>query len=310
MISNRPKIEIYSLLAVYAFPPLSAVVFALVSFPELAKLIVKFFGLEVESLANDSSLLLYVRITCIILGFLLNFLSICHSRKESASLSRANETLLRREKKLEETRKKLSKRDAKWEQFKGESFDGIKKFMDSYLRNFVTDYFRKLPDYNEPPSTLRVSIYTYDRSKDICFLVGRYSFNTRYTQSRRKAYPVDNGAIGRAWTDGEAKITISANADEDFDEWKKELSEVYGMPSDIIESLTMKSHAFLSQRINGGYDGNLPIGVALVETTNIELTQEEKILLPTLLKDDLAVIKNFIHYDYELHEKYPRRQKG
>ena len=296
-----------SIFATIFLPTLAATAFALVSYPELMTSLVSYLGMTTE---RDDGVLSDVRTLAIVIGFLSTFGSISYAKREMRSLREVNKDLQDREVELKKATETLQRRDVEWTQFRVSAFEGLKQVLDAYLRNFCIAYYSANSEEGKPPASLRISIYTHDKPRNVCYLVGRYSPTISYNGAGRREYPIDTGAIGRAWDKIDADIELEKNWASDPLGWARELETKYKMGRDVIEGLSMKSQAFLSKRINGGADGNTPIGVALIETTDGKLDDGARELLDRLLENDLMIIQNFMYHDYELHKEYPRNGEG
>jgi len=224
--------------ALYLLPTIAAASFALVSYPELMKLLLSKVGFNPD--AGDG-LAIDVRTLAVTVGLGSMIGSIFYARKEAGSLRAVNTILRERETELQLSTKSLERREIEWSAFKNSAFEGLKRVLDSYIRNYAIDYYKNSHSGANPPNTLRISIYTHDKDSNVCYLVGRYSYNTLYNGSGRSEYPIDTGAIGQAWDKGSADIQISKS-------WH----------DDVIKNINMKSQAFLSKRISGGTDANTP----------------------------------------------------
>lgn len=288
-------------------PTIASVAFSLVSFPELITSLFLNFGVTFE---EEDGVFSDVRTLAIVIGTLATLGSIVFARHEAGVLQRVNAALQHKEVELTRKNECLARRDVEWDRFRESAFNGLKEVLDAYLRNFCIKHYCSQPEIGSPPPSLRISIYTYDRMRDICYLVGRFSATESFNRAGRRKYPIDTGAIGRAWDTGSADIILENDWSCDPLEWARELETEYNMGREVIAGLTMKSRAFCARRINGGPDGNTPIGVALIETTDCALDDVARELLAKLLDDHLKIIRTFIYHDYELHKKYPRNGEG
>lgn len=286
----------------YVFPVTAALAFALVSHPDLAAWALARFGWVTE---NTSTLGSDVRTLLILIGFAATGLSIWYARREVRSLTELNQRLTQSETKLVETEQSLSKRLADWVDFKRKSFEGLKGVLDSYISNLVIEHYKEHGGAN-PPGSMRVSIYTHDERNEEFSLIGRYSYNYLFKKKGRASYPLNSGAIGKAWIEGDANIVIQASPSDEM-AYRRELEE-YGMGRSEIDGLTMRSVSFFAKRLNGGSSSNTPIGVVLIESTDSTLSDNELKLLARIEEDGGYVVRNVMFHEYVLHKEYPREE--
>lgn len=292
--------DVRSVLGYYVLPVLAAVSFALVSHPTLAAWALGHLGWredETSALSSD------VRTLLILVGFGATLLSIWYARREVKSLTELNEELSTSKTRLVETEQILSKRVSDWVDFKTKSFEGLKGVLDSYLSHLANEHYRQ-EESTTPPVTMRISVYTHDERSEEFSLIGRYSYNYQFKKKGRASYPLNSGAIGKAWIEGHADIEIVASPDDKV-AYRREL-ETYGMSSPEIDNLTMRSISFFAKRLNGGSSSNTPIGVVLVESTSPKLTDAERKLVERIEADDGYVVRNVMFHEYVLHKEYPR----
>lgn len=145
-----------------------------------------------------------------------------------------------------------------------------------------------------PLSTMRISVYAYDKSADNFFQIGRYSHNKAYDGESERSYPKDAGAVGAAWKTGCQLATIKADPNEDLEGYRDELVCKWQMKRADVERLSMRPRQLLGKRIDSEVSD--ASGVVLIETTEKVLSEKELELLKQLSADRWII--QIIHAEY------------
>lgn len=110
-------------------------------------------------------------------------------------------------------------------------------------------------------STERISVFALDGES--LRLVARYSNNPQLISPGRSSYPIDQGCLGRAWSDGQSSADLP-NAAVDLDGWQRKQLEDYEIPTSDSARFTMKSRTYFAFRIDGLIQE--PLGVVVFES--------------------------------------------
>jgi len=131
----------------------------------------------------------------------------------------------------------------------------------SSLRDVVTgfgsDYFaiwdqrlEVLADELNLDARDRISVY---RHADNAFtMVGRHAMLPAFDKPGRSVYPVDQGVIGSAWRAGSGQCIVQdlPDPESEFDAYCARSLEEWQIPSDVVQSMTMKPRSVAAFALN------------------------------------------------------------
>lgn len=106
-------------------------------------------------------------------------------------------------------------------------------------------------------------------------LISRVSDHPAWRERGRSAYPLDQGAIGAAWTKSRS---VQVDLPVDRDEWNNRMVD-FGIPYEVAQGLTMQSLSIAARRIDTIAVKPNPVAIVVIEgerqrTVNARLLDE------------------------------------
>lgn len=121
----------------------------------------------------------------------------------------------------------------------------------------------------------RISVYKIYNNEFV--RIGRTSENPTLKNSGRKSYPIDEGLIGKCWSEGECFIDNLPNPlDKGGTLYFNAMNSVATIPKRVIENLNMKSRTYYIFRFEG-FDSE-PKAILVAESRNPTAFTKEKVL--------------------------------
>jgi hypothetical protein len=96
-------------------------------------------------------------------------------------------------------------------------------------------------------------------------LVARFSENPSDNNADRRIYPIQ-GCLREAWESDRCSLVISTSRDQDRVAWARQ-HVASGLPAETVENLTMGVRTLIACRVNDQRDGEAPLGVLVLEST-------------------------------------------
>lgn len=121
----------------------------------------------------------------------------------------------------------------------------------------------------------RISIYKYDKQEDEFRLLGRHAENPSFRKRSRYLYPVNQGVIGKAWTDRKCFEKKLPSPNSSLKKYYEENEKKYGIPPETCKNLTMQSTCLWGYRLSDEKD--IPFAVIIVESTKRESLDDKKL---------------------------------
>lgn len=116
-----------------------------------------------------------------------------------------------------------------------------------------------LKDLNLDVPSVRVSVYSVEGDRFV--LLSRRSANASYERRGRPTYPLDQGVIGRAWSQRSATHSFEVSS---RDEWNNELVLSGNFSIEDASSLTMLARSIAAVRVDTGESN--PVGMIVFES--------------------------------------------
>ena len=144
----------------------------------------------------------------------------------------------------------------------GETEDELQNLNFRYRIAFER-YLQHLAGQSELDAKGRISAYHFDGK--CLVLAARYSKMRGFDEgSQRKVYPTSHGVIGRAWSDGEARLVIPYDLAVAIDEYIQEQVDA-GLDADTAKHLNMKSMSYFAIAVDDP-NSEKRCGVVVVES--------------------------------------------
>jgi hypothetical protein len=152
-----------------------------------------------------------------------------------------------------------------------------------YAKGYILDISESLEFGEENDTKDRITIYSHDETEEVFAPIERYSRDPVLSKRGRGLYPDDEGCIAKAYRDDEWFIADCPDSDEeafpnpenDQDEYIRR-SEQYGLDSNQVDRMRMKSRLYYGRAIRGMRNAK-PIAVIIVESTNPSRWSREKL---------------------------------
>lgn len=155
-----------------------------------------------------------------------------------------------------------------------------------YLKQVISDGSRNFYDvWDGRAQTLfkecgltnhdRISIYKHDAHLDEFRLLGRHAENPSFRKRSRNLYPVNQGVIGKAWTNGKCFERKLPSPDTNLDKYVEENGKKYGLNRVTCINLTMKSTCLWGYRLSNEKD--IPFAIVIVESVRRESLNDDNL---------------------------------
>lgn len=122
-------------------------------------------------------------------------------------------------------------------------------------------------------------------------LVARYSANPAWVGQRfaeREIYPLGQGCLGKAWTDGESYRTDLPSPVDASEDWLRAQETEFGVPREVAETISLKCRTYAAFRINAAERGRSPLGVLVFESQLVAAEANGRKLLLDELRPAVA----------------------
>ena len=196
---------------------------------------------------------------------------------------------------LEKKDRKKENEDRKKENDR--AIEGYAKILKLYIKNRIIQFY-SIKWHCDPPSTMRISIYTNYKEWNI--QIARYSFHREYDSEDTKPHlqKEESGAVGIAWKTGKCDIKVKSNPAIDPDAYKRELMDDWNMSKEHVDNLSMKSRRLKGKRLTGvrETDDKKEIGVILIESTKKCFDCKEEEIFEILSEDEDMLINNIVAF--------------
>lgn len=129
-----------------------------------------------------------------------------------------------------------------------------------FSRYIYNNYFSKF----ELTACERISLYKMDMDLFLC--VGRHSDNELFKTRPNRLYPRNVGCIEKIWQTGYFQDVIPHDPMSNLEDWKQYNVVEFGLDSDTLDNIKMKSRALQGFRVQNGQ--NQTVAVLVFESMN------------------------------------------